>query len=528
MTTETLVISDTRILAEFIRQDKFKTIFEKRIGVPPDHMALLIRNGEFVDAYIGGHFSFGGLVHRLKGLVGGSHHIGLVLADLKTFQVQTPVRAITRDKVEIVGVASIDLQINPERPQDIVGLMSSRKTLAKVEVLERLKPHLTESVFAAAVMRVDAEDIRGNIGLQDKIQADVLEKVEQVAGDLGLLIRAVSVEWAMNEREREAMDRAATARAEEQLVERFEMAKRDAARQMEAYEFNIASDIQLKKLQAASEDEIAHMVLSNELKFIDAREAGQRKAELASLEHEILVLKKETDAQYANALAAGDQDIAMMERKARLAAMQLEVGTLEARTKLDMLRLAGSVEQEIHDRKNESSLKHLRGLQELEADGDDRRADTENKRKDAETQRNIAELNAAAGAKAAGVQAFAGMSPEQILAIQSGVSPEVAKVLAERARAEGQSNAQSMALMREMVEMAGKARIDSEAQARAMFDMGIKGAVGVAAGPAGRPAAAVAAVGEAPAADVIDCPKCQAHNKASTKFCTNCGHELRN
>jgi hypothetical protein len=527
MVTKTLVVSDTRVLAEFIRQEEFRGIFEKRIGVPPDHMALLIRNGQFVDAFIGGHFSFGGIIHRLRGLIGGSHHIGMILADLKTFQLKLPIRGISKDQVEVVGVASIDLQINPERPQDIVGLMSARKILPKAEVLDRLKPHISDRVVEAVLSRVNADEIRGNEGLQNKIQADILKTVERVAGDLGLLIRAVSVEWAVNEVEREKMDAATADRLVEQADAKFELIKREIARQKEGYALQIQTNLDLKKLEGASEAELARMVLDNELNFIDAREAGQHAQELKALHREIEKLEIERAIQFKNAIGDADHVIGLTERQVRLRVMEREIQKLDADLARDIKVADAAADIEIQHKKNTSSVHHIKALSEVEQAAADAETDRELRGLSGKSHIKISETAAAANAKAAELTIFAGMSAEQILAVQAGFSKDVAGVLAEQARAQGQSSAQSMALMREMVEQAQKARVQSEDQARAMFDSGMKGAVGVAVGAGGRPAPAAEATGAKAAKDKIECPKCHQENELRMRFCTNCGAQLR-
>ena len=47
-------------------------------------------------------------------------------------------------------------------------------------------------------------DIRGNTALQDKVQADVFLEVQRLFHDLGVLVRAVSLTWALNDVERAA------------------------------------------------------------------------------------------------------------------------------------------------------------------------------------------------------------------------------------------------------------------------------------------------------------------------------------
>jgi len=36
MSSQPIILSDPRMLAEFMRQDEFKAFFEKRFAVPPD------------------------------------------------------------------------------------------------------------------------------------------------------------------------------------------------------------------------------------------------------------------------------------------------------------------------------------------------------------------------------------------------------------------------------------------------------------------------------------------------------------
>jgi hypothetical protein len=116
------------------------------------------------------------------------------------------------------------------------------------------------------------------------------------------------------------------------------------------------------------------------------------------------------------------------------------------------------------------------------------------------------------------------MTPEQILAVNAGLSPAVAKILEEQAKAQGVDKNAQMDLMRQMVEQANRARVSSEEQARAMFNSGMQGAVGVAAGAGGK---AGAGNGVAPGEAAVECPKCTRVNPAKAKFCVGCGEQLR-
>ena len=255
MKTTQLVVSDPQYLAEFIGADEIKTFFEARFEVPPDHLGLLMRNGQFVQAYKGAHFSVGGLFHQLKGLIGGSSSVSIMIADLKTFQNFYKIVARTKDKVDIDGEVVLDLQINPEKPQNILGMMEGRRSLSKADAAARIKSHAWERVFEAAVSRVNANEVRGNKGLQDMIQADLMKECERIAGDLGLLVRAVSVSWALNEVEKAEATRAAAERETAKLEFDFETLKRDLERE------NITTSIKMNYKTGVDKLEIARASL---------------------------------------------------------------------------------------------------------------------------------------------------------------------------------------------------------------------------------------------------------------------------
>ena len=169
MASQPLVLTDPDLLAEFVRESEFKAFLEKRFATPPDLAALLFRNGELIDTYKGAHFSAGGLVNAVKSVVGGSSHIAMMLADLKPFQVQLPVFGTSKDDVYIEGLATLELQLDPDKPSNILGLMSGvsrnesdgaskesapsagRKSLSRMDVLERIAPHFSDRVMEAAL-----------------------------------------------------------------------------------------------------------------------------------------------------------------------------------------------------------------------------------------------------------------------------------------------------------------------------------------------------------------------------------------
>lgn len=550
MASQPLVLSDPNLLAEFVREEEFKAFFEKRFATPPDLAALLFKNGELIDAFKGAHFSVGGLATAVKSVVGGSTHIALMLADLKPFQAQFPVSAMSKDNIEIFGVATLEMQLNPDRPSNILGLMggvsrqqtnpkseavppTGRRALSRIDVVERIAPYFSDRVMEAVIGRMNAVDIRGETGLQDKIQADMMLEAERVCGDIGVLVNAVSVEWAMNAVEQEAFERANIARQQEALDYQLELLKREVERQSEATEFQLTASVDLAKLESSTDDELAHMVLNSEVSFLDAREEASRRQEMEALAHEIELLKTEATFKMQTQLDEAGHLSNLTEEAARLRVLEREIELLDTKHTAEMKKIGKFTDLELRDREqrmemelarlaSEQAAGKLRVMMDIEHGGKDRDADREIKKTDATTQNEISKTKADTDSRIAQLQAGAQMTPEQILAINAGLSKDVADVLKEQAKAN--SNESQMDAMKDLIKGAAEEREASRRHELNILNSGMSGATGVAHGAGGgdeKEAAATAA----PA--TVDCPKCGKTLAATARFCTGCGHRMR-
>ena len=550
MASQPLVLTDPNLLAEFVRESEFKTFFEKRYATPPDIAALLFRNGQLIDTFKGAHFSVGGVATAIKSIAGGSTHIAIMLADLKPFQVQLPIRALSRDNVEIAGLATLELQLNPDKPSNILGLMGGvsraqndegelpgRKALSRIDVFDRIAPHFADRVIESVISRMDAADIRGQTGLQDKIQADMMREAERICGELGVLVRAASVEWAMNAVEREALERAQVERQQEALDYQLDLLKREVARQSESTQVRIESSNDLTKLQNASEDELSHMVLQSEVRFLDAREAVTRRHEMEVLAHEIEVLRTERAAKMENEIQDAGHLIDLTSEAARLRKTEREIELLDGQHVQQLKKMGVLTDLELNERRQrmeleiariaqEQAAKNLQVMVNLEGATADRDADRGIRTDKSKTDNEIARIRADADARTAQLMAGAKMTPEQILAINAGLSPHVAEVLKEQARARADANNDSMSIMRELIKGASDERAVSRAHELDILKAGMAGATGVAHGAGGKPGAPAAdGLGQDPS--TVDCPECGRTLPAKANFCTGCGHKMR-
>lgn len=567
MASQPLVLTDPNLLAEFVRESEFKTFFEKRFAAPPDLAALLFRDGQLIEAYKGAHFSVGGITEALKRLVIGTHHIAIMLADLKPFQVSMPLKAMSKDNVEIAGLVTLDLQLNPEKPGNILGLMggvsrqeremkqgeepTGRKALSRFDVLERIRPHFTDRVIEAVIGRVYAEEIRGNVGLQDKIQADMMTLAERICGDIGIMVRSTSIEWAMNAVEREQFAKAEIERQQESLDYQLDLMKREVARQSESTKVKIEANVDLTKLQEASEDELAHMVLESEVRFIDARVGNERRQEMEALSHEISVLRVERAGRFENELAEAGQVIDLTKEQARLRLVEREIELLDVSHVAEMKKVGAFTDMEIEgaqarlgitlkkeglnselditERAQAIARANLAGLNEIETVKADSDAVRRIKEGDAQTRQAIDMRETDTRARIEQLKVGAGMTPEQIMAINAGIEPHVAEVLKEQARAQATAQHSSMEIMRQLID---EARSDREAERQQTLDVlkaGMAGASGVAHGAGGKDYGHVE--GEPGAGTLsptrVECPKCGKVLMAKANFCTGCGHQMR-
>ena len=552
MASKPLVLSDPNLLAEFVREEELKSFFEKRFAAPPDLAALLFKNGELINAFKGAHFSVGGLATAMKSVVGGSTHIAIMLADLKPFPVQIPVKALSKDNVEISGIATLELQLNPDKPSNILGLMggvsrqqtdaatgdvpaTGRRALSRIDVVERIAPHFADRVMEAVIGRMDATEIRGETGLQDKIQSDMMHEAELSCGDIGLIVNAASVEWAMNAVEQEAFERATISRQQEALDYQLELLKREVARQSEATEFQLTSSVDIAKLESASEDELAHMVLNSEVSFLDAREDATRRQEMQALAHDIEILRTETAFKMQSRLDEATHLTDLTKENATLRKVEREIELLDTKHTAEMKKIGKFTDLELKEREQRLEMElariaandaaaRLKTLQDIEHGGKDRDADRDIKTADARTQRDIDKQKSETDSRIAQLQAGAKMTPEQILAIYAGLSSDVADVLKEQAKAN--SNQTQMDAMKELIKGAAEERDASRAHELNILKAGMAGASGVAHGAGGK---SDGGAGDElnPAPTTVECPQCGRVLPAIAKFCTGCGYQMR-
>lgn len=466
MASNTITLSSDSTLAEYVPLEQFKGILEQRISIPPDYVAILMRDGQIVEALQGAHIAMGGIWRKVKDLIGGKHALRLLVADLKPFKIDGYAEGITRDQVPIVAEPSFELQVNPDKPANILGMMQEHAGLDKQDVYARILPHLNDRVFSATLKSVDAAELRGNTALQDKLQSEVMREVERIAGDLGLLVRAVSVNWPLNEEEQAAMARRAETRAQEMADFRFERLKHDMEREKEGTLLRLQTDLDIEKIRSASEDELRRMVLDQELDFVDAREAGMRLQEMKALQHELEIQKTEQLAAFERALGKAGNEVELTRITLARRKLELEIRDLEERQELALAKIRQMQEIEIAAAAREEQVKALRELDAVDLDKQDRGVDIDNKRADSAHRRAMETQRLEMDERLRMLELQGKLDPDQLLAIAAQQAPDVARVFEERARAAHANDDEKRALYERMIDELKEGRIASDEQAR--------------------------------------------------------------
>ena len=238
-----------------------------------------------------------------------------------------------------------------------------------------------------------------------------------------------------------------------------------------------------------------------------------------------------------NALAEASHKTDLSKEAANLRVTEREIELLDAKHMAQMKQIGAFSDIEIRDRQErmelelariaqEQAASSLSSLQAIEQRGKDQEADRDIRKDQATAQNEIAKARAEADARVAQLQAGAKMTPEQILAINAGLSPDVADVLKEQARAKAGDGGDVMGAMKELIKGAAQERASERAHVLDILKAGMTGAAGVARGAGGKDGGGDGGDPDDPDA-TVECPKCGRTNSAKAKFCTGCGHRLR-
>lgn len=569
MSSSVLTLSSDQLLAEYVGLNEFRGFAETRLAVGPDLAAVLIRDGRVVGVEAGAHVSVGGFWQGLKDAIGGQHSLRLLIADLKPFRLVEQVTALTADRVPVGGELTFEFQVDPERAANILGFMAEHRAVLKTDVTARLMAHLKDRVIEAEIGRLGAVDIRGNVGLQDRIQARIMAEAERVAGEIGLTVRAVSATWTMNEVELAEIEARRKAAEDQRLKQEHELLTSQLKRESDTTVLKINLATAADRARVIDEAELRRLVLSNELQFEEARESGIRSAEMNALMGEIAKVVARRQARFEEELAAIDQQKARTLRDGEARYAGIDVGIEEARrlqiraeidqanqlansramiaqrrvnaelAEMDRLealkgeehqsalvsiqnqrrREQARLEADLREAARQTEIRdaeaqhaRLRDLNDLNAANARSQIDNERFRDDSSAERRIREAEAAARHAASLIEAESGLTAEQMKARKLD-NQGAAQVLTAEANALAQRD---QALTQALRDQIAATRDDARAAQNtiAMTAAGTAQGVGQAIS------------GFAPPPTLIECPHCHQQTLARGPNCVHCRQPL--
>ncbi len=514
MASEILTLSGDDVLCEYVPLPGIKGFVAERVAVGPDLLAMVIRDGKVAHATHGAHIQVGGAWQAIKTAIGGTHAIRLLIADLKPFAVSNTFLALSRDNVRVTGEVTLELQVNPEKGANVLAFASDNEIVTKASVAARLGPHIGDRVLQAAVREVDALALRGDVAVQDRIQALMMEEAERIFGDMGLMVRAASVNWAVNEEEIAAVQQRAEVREQEMLDTKLASLQREIKRSAAVTTLQLGTDADIETLQAKSDHELRQLVLGQENEYVDTKETAARVQRMKALEGEIAEIQREQQAKFELALNEAKSEIDVKRIKLESHKLDLEIERLTRAQQAELHHLEEMNRLAIAREAHVLHKQTLSDLQEVELEGKSGHLDLDIRKDDAAHARTMERERLRMESEQATLAQQRDLTPDQLLAIQAGLSPEVAAVFSERAKHDTQSNAEKMALMERLVESGAK----TGEQAKFYFEQFKEGVVGVAAGAAGKT--------QDNAATIL-CPQCRAENTADAAFCQRCAAPLR-
>jgi hypothetical protein len=234
------------------------------------------------------------------------------------------------------------------------------------------------------------------------------------------------------------------------------------------------------------------------------------------------VLNKQRLASYKKSLEDAQNDTERVAIRMQLTKIELEIDQMKEEQKLRLERLREEQAQDLADKIRKRQLEDMRALGVIDAEADERvkKSARDDRMLDHEMALKAKELERQAEIDRLTLQSK--MTPDQILAISAGLSPDVARIFSERAKGEGVDFEKREALLREMVQLSKEGRMASEDQARFFFDKAMQGVPGVAAGRNPRQ-------DEQPpdANDTVECSNCHKRTPVRDRFCRFCGNQMR-
>jgi hypothetical protein len=527
----------------------------RRLVVEPGCRAMIFQSGKYLGVLSPGIHTSETLLHRINPFAADVPSSAILVEDGDVEVRLAYARLATQDYQDATASLSALIRIKDPEPF-VTQLLRGRNQMATEELREWLSDEI-RTIVASYVNGRRAKDFAPDTAIRKQIEDELHLEMNQSLARCGLeLVRVRFVDFSCPTYEAEI--RKAGARldlAEEQLALKERAGKiGDLARQLENKDFigrfQSRRDLEDYVAQVEHETGLKGLLRRDEaaagLADFDKNELARRQT-LERVKFELELENRRLEAKLRGEIVEED-----FQRQAHLDRMRLEQQLANDRLQYlaerekELQRVRDGLDQKLAGAKTQAEIAAIEreqdkadaelGLMLLEKTKEvQRREERERVMLELEAEERRSRLamerdRAGAEIRLAEMKAKGAMSPEQLLALVAGESPEAARALAEKFKAEGSSKEDQIATLRDfLARQDGQRREEADRiermAGRAMEQLGAAAQAGAArpetaAYLAGQP------VGFGIPRKVLVCPKCETENLVGSKFCQFCGEKL--
>jgi len=506
--------------------------------------AILFQRGKYVGELKEGVKDVGGLLSRINNF-NTNVPASVILMDAGDITQDIEVTNIlTQDNIPVNVKFRISLQVvDPD--SFYLNLFKTKKKFTLVELRESLSFELANAI-ATLVAGYNTEDLFGNPQLRQSIESDITKLLEDILNRVGLkIVQLRLIQFTSEEYERIRRERGKTKLAEaviEIREDRIKLQKRlrDSLTQEKMDSFKSEKDLEEYIRQTEHELGIKEVVRQDEMQTLKERFVFNKEKE--GILRRIEIQGIEDDAERQRAM---DNLLAGEERKNITQREELNRRLGVAKNELEIKKIQLEMEQLENE---QDFIEAQKGLQLLERTQDvalkkkEREQELEREKIEAyskaSTEALLAILDGPQAERLKALEEYrlrTNLTPEQLLALTAEKSPEAARALAEKYKAESKITEERLKDMEERIkdqkEMAD--RLERMAK-EAMTQMGAVAGEKVktpeqpqtiVTGGVGQPVV-IGAGGISPG-QKRTCPKCGISLEPQALFCPDCGHKIK-
>ena len=145
----------------------------KEFILSPNDAVIILREGKVEDVLTQTH------VKKLSGFLDRGAYYEFIFMTVAPVDMEFVFHALTRDNEEVTAKASLLFQFNITTAPKLLSLLENQRTIAKADIVRVLQKRLAENVIYPSVKQFPAAEIRGNMGLQKRMQTQAMVELRK-------------------------------------------------------------------------------------------------------------------------------------------------------------------------------------------------------------------------------------------------------------------------------------------------------------------------------------------------------------